>query len=279
MAYKKYVQGRSYPYLYNLTMMVGSYNRVNSAPKKSEGDEKGEIMDEATTKEKKDQWLEGLKKERNAAIKRDRERRDEYERQMREREKERLISERWKHDSKVAYDRQMERYRRGMGPKPEPLKPPPPYKPNNSTPLAETSKKEEKKAIPYGPNKRDDVMLVQYLLKRVYQQGHRVQPPLNQTNGTAQLKVDGLYGPKTQRAITDFQLEMRRKGQSIATDGCVDPERGDSTTSSISKTGYTISWLNQYFWSLYPELAQNIALDPECPPELKQSLSQKATAA
>ncbi len=124
----------------------------------------------------------------------------------------------------------------------------------------------------YEPNRKDDVMLVQYLLKRVYQQGHNAQPPLNQQNGTAQLKIDGLYGPKTQRAIEQFQLEMRRNGRNIATDGCVDPELGDSSTASISQTGYTISWLNKYFWVLYPELAMNISADPECPMELKQSL-------
>jgi peptidoglycan hydrolase-like protein with peptidoglycan-binding domain len=124
----------------------------------------------------------------------------------------------------------------------------------------------------FEPNKRDDVMLVQYLLKRVYQQGQKVQPPLSQNTGAAQLKIDGLYGSKTARAIEQFQLEMRRNGRSIATDGCVDPELGDSTTSSISKTGYTISWLNKYFWLLYPYLAPDISIDPECPPELKQAV-------
>ena len=125
----------------------------------------------------------------------------------------------------------------------------------------------------YEPNKRDDVMLVQYLLKRIYQQGQNANPPLNQSNGTAQLKIDGLYGPKTQKAIEQFQLEMRRNGRNIATDGSVDPERGDSSTASISHTGYTISWLNKYFWLLYPSLAPDLRVDPECPMELKQSLS------
>ena len=128
----------------------------------------------------------------------------------------------------------------------------------------------------YEPNKRDDVMLVQYLLKRVYQQGQNCNPQLNQTSGAAVLKIDGFYGPKTARAIEHFQLEMRRNGRSIATDGCVDPEIGDDAYSSISKTGYTISWLNKYFWVLYPNLAPNITLDPECPPELKKALSNSA---
>ncbi len=123
------------------------------------------------------------------------------------------------------------------------------------------------------PNKRDDVMLVQYLLKRVYQQAQNCNPPLKAT-GTARLKIDGLYGPQTQGAIEHFQLEMRRNGRSIATDGCVDTERGDSATSSVSQTGYTISWLNKYFWVLYPALAPDISVDPECPPELKMALSR-----
>lgn len=122
------------------------------------------------------------------------------------------------------------------------------------------------------PNKRDDVMLVQYLLKRVYQRGQNCQPQLSQSSGAAQLKIDGLYGPATARAVEQFQMEMRRNGHNIATDGCVDPELGESATSSISKTGYTISWLNKYFWVLYPYLAPDISTDPECPAELKKVL-------
>lgn len=126
------------------------------------------------------------------------------------------------------------------------------------------------------PNKREDVMLVQYLLKRVYQQGQNCNPPLKSGVGDPHspitLKIDGLCGPKTQGAIERFQLEMRRNGRSIATDGCVDTELGDSSTSSVSKTGYTISWLNKYFWILYPVLAPDISADPECPPELKQAI-------
>jgi hypothetical protein len=123
------------------------------------------------------------------------------------------------------------------------------------------------------PNQRDDVMLVQYLLKRIYQRGNAAQPPLNQGNGTILLKIDGMYGPKTQRAIEQFQIEMARNGRSVAADGCVDPELGDSATSSISQTGYTISWLNKYFFVLWPEVYPDIRIDPECPMELRASLS------
>lgn len=123
------------------------------------------------------------------------------------------------------------------------------------------------------PNKRDDVMLVKYLLKRIYQHGQNANPPLNQANGTAQLKIDGLYGQKTQKAIQQFQLEMWRNGNNNATDGCVESEQEDGVTTSISITIYKISWLNKYFWLLCPNLAPDIRVDPECHGELKQSLS------
>lgn len=122
----------------------------------------------------------------------------------------------------------------------------------------------------YEPNKRDDVMLVQYLLKRINQEwekhGH---PPL----GGSSLKIDGMHGPKTQKAIEQFQLELARNGRNIATDGCVDSERGETQYSSISKTGYTISWLNATLWSMNPTLAADITKDPECPAELKGSIA------
>ena len=122
------------------------------------------------------------------------------------------------------------------------------------------------------PNRRDDVMLVQYLLKRIYQQGHNAIPPLDSKGGATELKIDGFHGPKTQKAIESFQLELRRNGRNIATDGCVDPD-GNTFVSSITKTGYTIAWLNKYFWLLNPSTANNIAGDPECPSELKLFVS------
>jgi hypothetical protein len=124
----------------------------------------------------------------------------------------------------------------------------------------------------YEPNKPDDVMLVQYMLKRIYQRCDLIpNTGLDKSNGTSELKIDGYHGPKTQKAIEMFQIEMRRAGRSITTDGCVDPEKG--LTSSISKTGYTITWLNKYLSVFYPEFFPDIRLDPECPPALKSAVS------
>jgi hypothetical protein len=132
------------------------------------------------------------------------------------------------------------------------------------------------------PNCRDDVMLVQYLLRRVYEKAQEAQPPLNPNAGSAwcsgqlvsitQLKVDGNWGTQTQSAIEQFQLELQKRGINIAADGCVDPEKEGHSTLAFSKTSQTISWLNKYFWMLWSLLAPNVAHDPECPRELKRSL-------
>jgi hypothetical protein len=144
--------------------------------------------------------------------------------------------------------------------------------------LYETAGGGTKYTSSYEPNVRDDVMLVQYLLKRVYQ-GWQSRGELNESNsGPTELKIDGMHGPKTQQAIEQFQLEVARTGRSIATDGCVDTEAGDTQYSSISKTGYTISWLNSTLWALNPALAQDITLDPECPAELRQSVGNNGWA-
>jgi hypothetical protein len=123
----------------------------------------------------------------------------------------------------------------------------------------------------YLPNKPDDVMLVQYLLKKIYLKADETQGRItNYPSDITKLKIDGIHGPKTQAAIEQFQLQLRRSGKNNATDGAVDPELG--LTSSISKTDYTITWLNKYLWVLHPNLAPDIAADPECPTLLKDKV-------
>jgi len=53
------------------------------------------------------------------------------------------------------------------------------HTPFGSFPIGIKSKTTTVYKSSYEPNKRDDVMLVQYLLKRVYQQGYNAQPPLS----------------------------------------------------------------------------------------------------
>lgn len=235
MAYKKRVQGRSYPYLYNVSMTVGSMKKAQTSPSQADKDAWARMENNRIDSELREQQWE--KEQMNDAFAR------------------RVTHQATSNPMAVPN-----------------VEPPPAQQEVDTMPRPMPPNKNPQYTTSYRANRRDDVMLVQYLLKRVYQQGHKAQPPLNQANGTSQLKIDGIYGPKTQKAITNFQLEMRKNGRNIATDGCIDPERSDSAIASISKTAYTISWLNKYFWLLYPQLAHDIRADPECPMELKLAL-------
>jgi hypothetical protein len=87
------------------------------------------------------------------------------------------------------------------------------------------------------PNRQDDVMLVQFLLKQFY-----AAPDRQGTAPVGEMKVDGMWGPTTARWILAFQLRMKHHHGAIFADGRVDPAR--SFVSSISHTVYTIIWLN-----------------------------------
>lgn len=81
-----------------------------------------------------------------------------------------------------------------------------------------------------GANQREDVRLVQYMIRHLYKEK------------ASTLAVDGFWGYHTARWIAKFQADAKAGGMSIATDGRVDRAMG--TVSSVSKTTYTIVWLN-----------------------------------
>jgi len=90
------------------------------------------------------------------------------------------------------------------------------------------------------PNKRDDVMLVQYLLDWRYK---NVQPKAATPKGV--MKVDGICGGITLNWIQKFQLDIMLSGYSIQADGRVDRIRNkQSFNGSLSNKIYTLGWLN-----------------------------------
>jgi hypothetical protein len=94
------------------------------------------------------------------------------------------------------------------------------------------------------PNQREDVMLVQHLLRVAWNDGggsKGFKPP-----GEAQaLTADGAYGPRTQKFIDHFQKEAKARGANVKQDGRVDPVGvTGGPTGSISGTFYTILALN-----------------------------------
>lgn len=89
------------------------------------------------------------------------------------------------------------------------------------------------------PNMPDDVKLVQYLLKIYYDAVSSDFRP------TGNMTVDGVCGPVTRNWILKFQLDCSYEypGE-ILVDGRVDRIRNQSLKGSISKTIYTLSFLN-----------------------------------
>ena len=89
------------------------------------------------------------------------------------------------------------------------------------------------------PNMSDDVKLVQYLLKIYYEAvSIDFRPVGNMT-------VDGVCGPVTRNWILKFQIDCNHEypGE-ILVDERVDRIRNQSLHGSISKTIYTLSFLN-----------------------------------
>ena len=94
-------------------------------------------------------------------------------------------------------------------------------------------------------NRPDDVKIVQYLLAAL----------------NFDLAVDGICGPKTQKALTQYQTMLRSRGFSILVDGRIDRTKGGRAIGSISHTVYTIIWINQHVkttnpsaWTALPQL-------------------------
>lgn len=122
------------------------------------------------------------------------------------------------------------------------------------------------------PNKRDDVMLVQWMLHRVYSDHPLLSPP-----ESAPLKIDGWIGRQTIRWITAFQQDMRRAGRTCAVDGRVDSAR--KAAGQVSKAPYTILWLNAVFLAANPGVFGDPARDPDAPLELLMALATNSGAA
>lgn len=101
----------------------------------------------------------------------------------------------------------------------------------------------------YCPNLRDDVMLVQHLLKCVYD----MQPPYSKPAG--QMKIDGFCGPITLNWIYRFQTDTNKANGAplIIVDDRVDRVRNRSLIGGISNKMYTLAVLNYNAAVLNPD--------------------------
>ncbi len=125
------------------------------------------------------------------------------------------------------------------------------------------------------PNQRDDVMLVQYMLKRVYEKP--VYPKFTLSQQRGEMTVDGICGPVTARWIGHFQTDVRTTGANVLVDWRID--RALAGMASISGTEYTIHLLNDAFRAHYPDIYENMQGDPDVPPEVRGALLLHSAAA
>lgn len=117
------------------------------------------------------------------------------------------------------------------------------------------------------PNKREDVMLVQYLLKRLYENPNEPE----RTKPKGDMTVDGICGPITKNWIVKFQVDLNDDYQGFCTmDGRVD--RAHGTKSSILNQYYTIVAMNRFFEEENPDIHADPTQANDMPMELKLKL-------
>jgi len=125
------------------------------------------------------------------------------------------------------------------------------------------------------PNKRDDVLLVQYFMVTINNNPNAfspVVPPLPLKPNEI-LRPDGIAGPITFRAIKHFQDVSKSRGNEIANDGRVDKARGSGRAATL-RTTFTIIFLNSAYRAIRLGQFQNIAiLNGVCPEELREVFS------
>ena len=134
------------------------------------------------------------------------------------------------------------------------------------------------KAVGYGcPNEKEDAMMVQFFLKRIYTT-EIMKPYTPKGNMT----VDGKVGPITRNWILKFQLDMKNIGNDCFPDGIMDKagnsNNADNHTSAISRTRYTIRLLNNGLRKLDSAMYKTLPTNPEVPAELRAAFMQMNAA-
>jgi hypothetical protein len=122
---------------------------------------------------------------------------------------------------------------------------------------------------------RDDIMLVQYLLKKVWEKhANDINPPLPQPPNST-IAVDGIFGPITANWILQYQQAVNAQGKTeLVADGRVD--RGTFGATPVHVDSYTIAQLNFMFSAVDSATFCDPRQDPDCPQDLISALSNNA---
>jgi len=122
------------------------------------------------------------------------------------------------------------------------------------------------------PNKRTDIMLVQFFLHEIYNHPSQKQ---NRPPG-ADIEISGDFDATTAQWILHFQNQVKRIGRAIFADGRVDHAKGEQyTRSSISQTQYTITHLNISYARRFRPQHNHLEKHPRVPGELKADLAKE----
>ena len=121
------------------------------------------------------------------------------------------------------------------------------------------------------PNRRDDVLLVQYFLREIFK---GVSAFKGDPFPGGALAVDGRSGPQTVAAIRHFQKVAQKRKIATAQDGRVDPPVGERFYGSISQTQYTIVTMNAAFKKARPQNWPRVSKASDCPGELRPRLRE-----
>lgn len=83
---------------------------------------------------------------------------------------------------------------------------------------------------PAMPNLREDVLLAQTLMKMA--NFVRLLPGRGPIENSRDIKVDGYFGPQTQRLILAFEEHVLSSRRLLVADGCLDPSSQDGYTGT-----------------------------------------------
>ena len=127
------------------------------------------------------------------------------------------------------------------------------------------------------PNRRDDVLLVQFFLKTLSRAPDSITKESYVPAGQAPLQIDGIYGPRTAAYISQFAAVLSRasKGEAMQLwqDGVIDPKPPGLNFGPIHGRAYAIVRLNTSYADTFGINKHSaIDKDPDFPRELRPKL-------
>ena len=129
--------------------------------------------------------------------------------------------------------------------------------------------------LPVGPgmpNVRDDVMLIQMLIKLA--NFTRSTPALGPVEASRDIAVDGIFGPQTKRMITAFEDDRKVSGFILVADGVVEPSSKDGFTGKGIL--FKIVHLNRSAKNADAFAHANLPFSPDTDPHLRRALQPGA---